>query len=86
MRVYIHENKVVKTVNNDYILSEYHDPSWTHVDSLIDISEHIVFEDLAVKLYKDSNVIQERKAELEAKETTNDAEAKELEYILLQLK
>jgi len=82
MRVYIHENKVVKTVSNDYIASEYFDPSWTHIDSLLDVSAHIVFEDWVVKPYWESNARLSRKAELEAILERTEQEQKELDYIL----
>lgn len=81
IRVYIKDNKIVKTVNENYIDTEFA-PEWaTYQDIDMDIMSHIVYEDNQVKLYKDSQLMQNRKVELESIWEKDETQQKELDYI-----
>ena len=82
IRIYIKDNKIAKIVNWPFIETEQF-PEWaTFVDSKFLISDHIVYEDGEVILYKDSQEMQEEKARLEAIEQRSEQEQMKLDYIL----
>ena len=82
IRTYIKDNKIVKTVNWPFIGTEQF-PDWsTFIDSDLLISDHIVYENGEVILYKDSQEMQEEKATLEAIEERSEQEQMKLDYII----
>jgi len=81
MRIYINDNQIVKTVSDDFIATEYFDPSWTYLDSVLPEGSHLVYENSQAILYKDSQAIQTRHAELNAIVELSVNQQQELEYI-----
>lgn len=86
IRVYIKDNAIVKTVNWPYIETEQ-SPEWsTYVDSDLLISDHIVYENGEIILYKNSQEMLSEKAELEAIEEKDEYQQEKLDYIMWLIK
>lgn len=80
MKVFIEDNKIIKTIMDAYVGKEF-EPEADEVLTVADSTDHMVYEGWELKLYKDSQAILDRKAELEDKGELNEYEEQELEYI-----
>lgn len=80
MKVYIKDNKIVKTIMSAWYETET-PIEWAEVVEMNDTLEHIIYENSQVKLYKESQAIQDRKTELEWKTELTESEQEELNYI-----
>ena len=82
IRIYIKDNKIVKSVNTPY-MDTHAWPIWaTFIDSPFLITDHLVYEGWEIIPYKDSQEMIDEKATLEAIQERNEFEQMKLDYIL----
>jgi len=81
MKLYIKDNKIIKTIFSAGYGTEI-SVEWADVVEMADDNSHYIYEDW-VKLYKDSQMMIDRKSELEAITERTPMEQQELDYILL---
>lgn len=81
INVYIHNGKIIKTIQADRIWSEYIDTA-REVREHEETTEPLLFEWWEIVTYSNSQARLDRIQELEAKEDKDEYEQEELDYLI----